>query len=98
MNYIYLENIQENIAIMKINNTYHDDISELELYEENSNNKNKQLIGKYNIDSNYIINKTKYNEIKIEYEINEELNINIRLSDEKNFLKELNCKLYIYNS
>ena len=72
--------------------------SELELYEENSNNKNKQLIGKYNIDSNYIINKTKYNEIKIEYEINEELNINIRLSDEKNFLKELNCKLYIYNS
>ena len=72
--------------------------SELELYEENSTNKNKQLIGKYNIDGNYIINKTKYNEIKIEYEINEELDINIRLSDEKNFLKELNCKLYIYNS
>ena len=74
--------------------------SEIELYEENSITKNKILIAKFNIDNipNYIENKLNYNEITIEYEIDKELNIKMRLFNGKNFSKELNYNLYIYNS
>ena len=74
--------------------------SEIELYEENSITKNKILIAKFNIDNmpNYIENTLNYNEITIEYEIDKELNIKMRLFNGKNFSKELNCNLYIYNS
>ena len=74
--------------------------SEIELYEENSITKNKILIAKFNIDNipNYIENKLNYNEITIEYEIDKEMNIKMRLFNGKNFSKELNCNLYIYNS
>ena len=73
--------------------------SVLELYEENLNTKNKKLIGKFNIDDNCIEknNNNKYNEIKIEYEINEELNINMKIFNGKDFSFVENSKLYIYN-
>ena len=41
--------------------------------------------------------KNKYNEIKIEYEINEELNINMKIFNGKDFSFVVNTKLYIYN-
>ena len=59
--------------------------------------KNKKLIGKFNIDDNCIEKKNKYNEIKIEYEINEELNINMKIFNGKDFSFVVNSKLYIYN-
>ena len=73
--------------------------SVLELYEENLVTKNKKLIGKFNIDDNCIEknNNNKYNEIKIEYEINEELNINMKIFNGKDFSYVVNSKLYIYN-
>ena len=71
--------------------------SVLELYEENLVTKNKKLIGKFNIDDNCIEKKNKYNEIKIEYEINEELNINMKIFNGKDFSYVVNSKLYIYN-
>ena len=71
--------------------------SEIELYEENIITKNKKLIGKFNLDNDYIEKKSKYNEIKFEYEINEELDINIKLFNGQNFSNVLKSKLYIYN-
>ena len=57
--------------------------SELHLYEEDINTKDKILIAKYDI--NNAINS---DEINIEYELNEELNIIIRIIDGKNFIKD----------
>ena len=59
--------------------------SELNLYEEDSQTKEKILIAKYDIKNN--INN---NEIIIEYELNEELNFIIKISNEQNFYKKLN--------
>ena len=59
--------------------------SELNLYEEDIQTKDKILIAKYDIKNN--INN---NELIIEYELNEELNFIIKISNEQNFYKKLN--------
>ena len=71
--------------------------SEIELYEENYITKNKKIIGKFILEDNYIEKKLKYQEIKIEYEINEDLDIKMSIFNGQNFSNVLNSKLYIYN-
>jgi molecular chaperone DnaK (HSP70) len=70
---------------------------ELELYEEDNKTKEKKLIGKFDIDNNinYNENKLNYNEITIEYELNEDLNLTIKIFTGENFSKEINCKLFL---
>ena len=69
--------------------------SNIEIYEEDSKTKNKKLIWKFDINNEFIMNnnlnekKSKYFEIIIEYQINEELNLILRISNGKNFSKEL---------
>ena len=69
--------------------------SNIEIYEEDSKTKNKKLIWKFDINNEFIMNnnlnekKSKYFEIIIEYQINEELNLLLRISNGKNFSKEL---------
>ena len=73
---------------------------ELELYEEDNKTKEKKLIGKFDIDNNinYNENKLNYNEITIEYELNEDLNLTIKIFTGENFSKEINCKLFLYKT
>ena len=72
--------------------------SELELYEEDNKTKEKKLIGKFDIHKNinYNENKLNYNEITIEYELNEDLNLTIKIFKGENFSNEINCKLFLY--
>ena len=77
-------------ALIKLNKN-----SNIEIYEEDSKTKNKKLIWKFDINNEFIMNnnlnekKSKYFEIIIEYQINEELNLILRISNGKNFSKEL---------
>ena len=73
---------------------------ELEIYEENNKTKEKRLIGKFDIDNyiNYNENKLNYIEITIEFELNEDLNLTMRIFNGENFSKEIKCKLFLYKT
>ena len=78
--------------------------SELQIYEEDNQTKNKLLIGKFVLDNdetkniyyqeNKIIN---YREISLEYEFDEDLNLTIKLNNGDNVPKILHCKLFHSN-
>ena len=74
--------------------------SELELYEEDNKTKEKRLIGKFDIGTNikYNENKLNYNEITLEYELNEELNLTMKIFNEENISKEINCEFFLYKT
>ena len=74
--------------------------SELELYEEDNKTKEKRLIGKFDIGTNikYNENKLNYNEITLEYELNEELNLTMKIFNEENISKEINCGFFLYKT
>ena len=76
--------------------------SDLELYEIDTQTKRQKLICKFNIeqekilDKNYMDKKLNYREIKIEYELNELLNLKLKIINENNISKELDFKLFNY--
>ena len=78
--------------------------SEIQIYEEDNQTKNKRLIGIFDLDSENIINSYykennfNYIEIMIEYEFDEELNFKIKILEGEKFSKELNCKLLLNKS
>ena len=76
--------------------------SDLELYEVDTQTKRQKLICKFNIEQekiieqNYMDKKLKYREIKIEYELNELLNLKLKIINGNNISKELDFKLFNY--
>ena len=58
------------------------------------------MIGKFDIDNyiNYNENKLNYIEITIEFELNEDLNLTMRIFNGENFSKEIKCKLFLYKT